>query len=146
LLTLKQQYDPPPASELIERHMQTNQRLLMDLTNDDLPLPATPHGVNRLKSMADTEYERSQSAESTPVPSGTDLPASTVPTSEKIHATPPPDFRRQTRVKKRGLSIEEVEESTTAKRVATSSRPPFHFTSLRSMKVIDADGKSSPAQ
>jgi hypothetical protein len=126
--------------------MQTNQRLLVDLTTDDLPLPATPHGVNRLKSMAASDDGRSQSAESIPVPSGTELPASTDPTSETIHATPSPDLRRQTRVKKRGLSIEEVEESTAAKRVATSSRTPLHFTSLRSMKVIDADGTSSPAQ
>lgn len=119
--------------------MQTNQRLLMDLTNDDLPLPATPHSMNRLKSMAATD---SQSDESTPVPSGSAL----VSTPDKIHGTPSPDLRRQTRAKKRGLSIEEGGESTTAKRVATSSRTSFHFTSLRSMKVIDADGKSSPAQ
>jgi hypothetical protein len=127
----------------MERHMQTNQRLLKELTNDDLPAPATPHGGNRLKSMAASDYGRSPSVESTPVPSGTDLPTSTLPTSETVRETPPRDNRRQTR--KRGRSIEDVEEST-AKRVATPFRTPFHFTSLRSMKVIEADGKSSPAQ
>jgi hypothetical protein len=131
--------------------MQTNQRLLMDLTNDDIPLPATPHGVNRLKSMIASDYERSQSAESTPVPPYTDLPAPIVPTRETLRlTTPSPDLRRQTRTKKRGLTIEEEEEeeeeSTTVKRIATSFRTPFPFTSLRSLKVIDADGKSSPAQ
>ena len=130
--------------------MQINQRLLMDLTNDDIALPATPHGVNRLKSMIASDYERSQSAESTPVPPYTDLPAPIVPTRETLRlTTPSPDLRRQTRTKKRGLTIEEEEEeeeSTAVKRIATSFRTPFPFTSLRSLKVIDADGKSSPAQ
>jgi len=142
----KTKYGPPPAAELMERHMQTNQRLLMALTANDLPPPATPHG-HRLKSVAASDNGRSQSLESTPVPvpSVPDLPTSTVPTSETLRATLSGDRSRQTRTKKHGMSSEESEEST-AKRVATSFRTPLHFTSLRSLKVIDADGKSSPAQ
>jgi hypothetical protein len=127
----------------MERHMQTNQRLLKELTNDTIPAPATPHGSNRLKSIAASDYGRSQSVESSPVPSGPELLTSTVPTSGTLRETSSRDNRRETR--KRGRSIEDVEEST-SKRVASSLQTPFHFTSLRSLKVIEADGKSSPAQ
>ena len=141
---MKQKYGLPPAAEVLEQHAQTNQRLLLAMVADDLPSPATPHG-SRLKSTATSDYGRSQSAESTPMPSAPDLPASTFLTSESLRAIPPGDLSHQTRTRKHGLSREKVEEST-AKRVATSFRTPLHFISLRSLEVIDADGNSSPAQ
>lgn len=140
LLMVEPKYGPPPAAEVMEEHMQTNQRLLIDLAND-IPSPATPHGQ---KSMAASDYGRSESAECTPVRSRPDVPAAVVPTSKKLCATPSVNLRPQTRAKKRGLCIEEVEQST-AKRAATFLRTQLHFTSLRTLKVIDADGKSSPA-
>lgn len=113
----------------------------------DLPPPATPHN-SRLKSVPPSTPSNSSRSRAPSMPAygwatlETLLPA---PAPTPMPATPTNNTRRQTQLNKRLLNMGEAEESA-AKRVASSATNQRQFMSLKSLRLIDADGKSSPAK
>lgn len=125
-------YHEPPAAAMSTEAAAFQQRLSAKLPASMAP-PATPRTGGSRKSMSATPRSESQSPAF-----GLDLPA-----SRPMFETPTLTARRQTRVSKRPLEVQENEDSP-AKRTATPRSANRHFVGYISRQMIDAGGESSP--
>jgi hypothetical protein len=135
------QYGARVTNGSIAKEMQTNMRLLRAM-GAELPPPATRHRSKRKATALDDSDLLSAEP---PVTSAFDMKTSQafVATSLTQQHTPPVKTRRQTRMSKRALDIEEAESNDSA-RFATPKTDRHQFTTLQSAFMIDAHDKSSP--